>query len=202
MTRRPDEVGGAGPGSDGGEPVLRASDAERNEVVQRLNAAVGEGRLTLAEFSDRVDSVYGSRTRGELAPLVADLPAPGSTGRAALPQPAARRRWYVTPVGGVRLRGRFRLEDTTAVTLIGGLKLRLADAELAAPQVTVTHVCLIGGADVQVPPGVRVEVTGFTVLGGRRVTVEDPRDPGAPTLRLRCFSLIGGLRVDSRHRRP
>jgi hypothetical protein len=79
--------------------VLRASDAERDEIVQRLNVAVGEGRsnvvgmpqrpdevgLTLAEFSDRVDSVYGSRTRGELVPLVADLPTPGSAGRAALP---------------------------------------------------------------------------------------------------------------------
>jgi len=106
MTQRPDEVGGAGPGSDAGAPVLRASDAERDEIVRRLNVDVGEGRLTLAEFSDRVDSVYGSRTRGELAPLVADLPAPGCTCRAALPRPAARRRWYVTPIGGVRLRGR------------------------------------------------------------------------------------------------
>jgi hypothetical protein len=195
-------VGGADQGPDTGEPVLRASDVERNEIVQRLNVAVGEGRLTLAEFSERVDGVYSSRTRAELAPLVADLPAPSPTGRAVLPQPAARRRWYVIPIGAVRLRGRFTLRDTTAITLIGGLKLRLAAAELAAPQVTVTHLCLIGGADVRVPPGVRVEVTGFTLLGGRRITVEDPRDPGAPTLRLRCFSLIGGLRVDSRHRQP
>jgi hypothetical protein len=93
MTQRPGEVAARGRVRTGGEPVLRASDAERGEVVQRLNAAVGEGRLTLAEFSDRVDSVYGSRTRGELVPLVADLLAAGSTGRAARPQPAASRRW-------------------------------------------------------------------------------------------------------------
>jgi len=60
MTERPDEVGDAGPGSDAGAPVLRASDAERNEIVQRLNVAVGEGRLTLSEFSDRASPVPGS----------------------------------------------------------------------------------------------------------------------------------------------
>src|ERR1700735_5612251 len=68
--------------SDGGRqarsdesPDIRASDSERDAVVARLNEAVGEGRLTLQEFSDRIDEVYSARTRGELAPLTGDLPA-------------------------------------------------------------------------------------------------------------------------------
>jgi Domain of unknown function (DUF1707) len=56
-------------------PDIRASDSERDTVVARLNEAVGEGWLTLQEFSDRTDEVYVARTRGELAPLTADLPA-------------------------------------------------------------------------------------------------------------------------------
>jgi hypothetical protein len=55
---------------------LRASDAERQAIADRLNAAVGEGRLTLEEFSDRVGSAYAARTHGELERLVTDLPAP------------------------------------------------------------------------------------------------------------------------------
>ena len=44
---------------------LRASDAEREAVVGRLNTAVGEGRLTLDEFSTRLGNAYEATTRGE-----------------------------------------------------------------------------------------------------------------------------------------
>lgn len=57
---------------------IRASDAEREQVAAELGQAVGEGRLTLAEFSDRVEQAHAARTRAELAPLIADLPAAAS----------------------------------------------------------------------------------------------------------------------------
>jgi hypothetical protein len=55
---------------------IRVSNADRESVVARLSAAVAEGRLTLDEFSERSQLAYGSRTWGELAHLVDDLPAP------------------------------------------------------------------------------------------------------------------------------
>lgn len=55
-------------------PEVRVSDAERNSVVERLNQAVGEGRLTLAEFEERIGGVLAARTQTELAPWTADLP--------------------------------------------------------------------------------------------------------------------------------
>ena len=39
-------------------PAVRVSDAEREAVVARLNAATGEGRLTLAEFTERSGLAY------------------------------------------------------------------------------------------------------------------------------------------------
>jgi hypothetical protein len=57
------------------QPDMRLSDAERERVVAQLNAAVSEGRLTLAEFEERVDGVLRSRTFGEIQPYVMDLPA-------------------------------------------------------------------------------------------------------------------------------
>jgi hypothetical protein len=57
---------------------MRISDAEREHVVAQLNAAVSEGRLTLAEFEERVDGVLRSRTFGEIEPYVGDLPQKGS----------------------------------------------------------------------------------------------------------------------------
>jgi hypothetical protein len=53
---------------------LRASDAERAAVVQRLEHAVGEGRISLAEFEERAGVAYQATTRSDLAELVADLP--------------------------------------------------------------------------------------------------------------------------------
>jgi hypothetical protein len=53
---------------------LRASDAERAVVVRRLEHAVGEGRISVAEFEERVGVAYRARTRGELDELTADLP--------------------------------------------------------------------------------------------------------------------------------
>lgn len=53
---------------------FRASDAEREAVVENLQRAVGEGRITVAEFEDRVQAAYEARTRGELDVLTADLP--------------------------------------------------------------------------------------------------------------------------------
>jgi Domain of unknown function (DUF1707) len=53
---------------------LRASDAERAAVVQRLEHAVGEGRLSMAEFEQRVEVAHRAKTRAELDELTADLP--------------------------------------------------------------------------------------------------------------------------------
>jgi Domain of unknown function (DUF1707) len=55
---------------------LRASDAVRDAVTERLREAAGEGRLEPDELEERVGSALRARTNGELARLVADLPGP------------------------------------------------------------------------------------------------------------------------------
>jgi hypothetical protein len=54
---------------------MRASDSERETVVGQLRDAHGEGRLTLAEFDERVQAVWAARTYGELGEITADLPS-------------------------------------------------------------------------------------------------------------------------------
>ena len=60
----------------GGTPrdALRAGNADREQVVQRLNKAFGDGRLDLPELEERVAQAYAAKTLGELRPLTADLP--------------------------------------------------------------------------------------------------------------------------------
>lgn len=57
------------------DPPMRASDADRESVVERLRDAHAEGRLTIEEFQERLDGVYAARTVAELVTLTRDLPA-------------------------------------------------------------------------------------------------------------------------------
>jgi hypothetical protein len=54
---------------------MLAASADRERAVDVLKAGFAEGRLTQAEYNDRVGRVYASRTYGELEVLVGDLPA-------------------------------------------------------------------------------------------------------------------------------
>jgi hypothetical protein len=55
--------------------AMRASDRDREELVDRLRSAMEDGRLTQDEYVDRVGLAYRATTYGDLAPLHADLPA-------------------------------------------------------------------------------------------------------------------------------
>lgn len=68
--------------------VLRASDAERDEVVSRLREEFAAGRLSQDTFLHRMNAVLEARHQADLPPLLADLPAapePGSTPLAPVP---------------------------------------------------------------------------------------------------------------------
>ncbi len=74
---------------------LRVSDAERHAVVDELRTHFGAGRLDLSEFEDRTCGALGARVRGELYPLLDDLPDLG-------PAPSAGPPVRPGPVGGGR----------------------------------------------------------------------------------------------------
>jgi len=54
---------------------VKASDADREDVIGVLREAFAEGRLAAEEHSARVGQAYSARTYAELATVSADLPA-------------------------------------------------------------------------------------------------------------------------------
>ena len=109
-TAGPETAGGtAGPGT-AGSTALRASDRERDTVVQRVQQAFAEGRLDDAEFDERMRAALVARTHGDLDVLLSDLPAaaPG-------PAPAASGRGpgrlAVALKSSVRRGGRWRVPE-------------------------------------------------------------------------------------------
>jgi len=64
---------------------MRASDADRDQVMEILRGAAADGRLTSGELDERLEAALSSRTFGELAALTADLvAAPGGAGGAVV----------------------------------------------------------------------------------------------------------------------
>lgn len=90
------------------QPALRASDADRDQVAQRLRVAFDEGRLGLAEYDERVRDAYAAVTRADLVPLTADLPV-------AEPAAAPPAKRFRAP----RLRKEWRDWAQTAFLLVG-----------------------------------------------------------------------------------
>ncbi|HEX2314975.1 MAG TPA: DUF1707 domain-containing protein [Thermomonospora sp.] len=201
------------PAAPSGDPAaLRASDADRDRVADRLREALAEGRLTPEEHAERIDAVYHARTYAELTPLVADLPgeqepAPSPDVRPGvrlekdppLPEPRRESASIVAVFGGAERRGRWLVEPhTTVFTAFGGVDLDFRQAVLSRREVTVNVTCVFGGVTIKVPPGVRVISSVAAVFGGTGVPDDDPVDPEAPVIRLTGMALFGGVDVRRR----
>ena len=92
MTGQGDEIAAAEGRDRGG---LRASDADREQVIGALKAAFVQGRLARDELGARADQVYASRTYAELAEVIADIPTALSGGRSPrAPWRATKRAWW------------------------------------------------------------------------------------------------------------
>ena len=54
--------------------ALKASDADRERIAERLRHATAEGRLLAEELEERLEATFAARTYGELDEVVGDLP--------------------------------------------------------------------------------------------------------------------------------
>jgi hypothetical protein len=71
------------------EHHLRAGDTDRAAVATVLGRHMADGRLTVAEYDERVARAYAAQTYGDLAELTADLPS-ADGGRSTAPVPRER----------------------------------------------------------------------------------------------------------------
>ncbi len=180
-------------------PQIRASDADRERVAERLRHAAGDGQLTVQELDERLDLVYAARTQADLAPLTADLQAAATpvSRTFAVRRGGGGSRWLVAVMGGCDRKGRWRLaERATNVNVMGGSDLDLNQVELASDEVELTVLAVMGGSDIRVPEGLNVEVSELAIMGANSVDVGEQRPhPGGPVLRLRLLSIMGGIDV-------
>ncbi|RST02414.1 DUF1707 and DUF2154 domain-containing protein [Streptomyces sp. WAC05374] len=189
-------------------PEMRASDADRERIAERLRDAVAEGRLDMAEFEERLDLAYKARTHGELVPLVRDLPAaatPVESGDPAWParigRPATSKGAFAFWSGFGR-RGKWSVaRNFTAAVLQGGGDIDLRDADFEDREIVIRCFAVMGGIQVVVPPELHVEVTGLGFMGGFDDRGAGEGTPGSPRVRITGFALMGGVDVRRKERK-
>jgi hypothetical protein len=133
----------------------RVSDREREQAVSVQRDHLLARRLTLDEFSERVENAYRAQIGRDLVQLREDLPEPqrGSRGKPT--------RLTAAFFGKTTRRRRLRLRrSTTAASVFADIDLDLRQAEIDEPETTVTIVTFFGNVDVYVPEGVNVDVRG------------------------------------------
>ena len=185
--------------ADDASPSLRASDADRDAVIELLKERTADGTLTLDELAERVDGALSARTRADLDVITVDL-AGKRTATATRRTPT---RTVVAVMAGAGRKGRWRCgERVVAVAVMGGCQLDFRGAEIDADDVHVTAIAVMGGIDIVVPEGIEVSLDGFPVMGGKSMQVKNvPTLPGSPRIHVHAFPIMGGVGVRSRPRR-
>ncbi len=143
-------------------PELRVSDRDRDQVVEILQVAAGDGRLTAVELDERLDAALSARTTGDLARLTADLPSDG------MPPQAKDLVRIDQRFGDVTRSGRWLVPRRMEI------RLMFCDAKLDFTDALITHNTLhidvdlrIGGNLLLVTrPGIVVDTDDLTRSSG------------------------------------
>ncbi|MEW1686766.1 DUF1707 domain-containing protein [Streptomyces sp. NPDC091265] len=193
---------------------MRASDAERERIAEILRDAVAEGRLEMEEFEQRLDTTYKARTRGELEPIVRDLPvvgaavapvAAGQSGTGSMARWSDRIGKPATSGGAFAFWGGFHRKGNwtigrlfTAFAMWGGGEIDLREANFEDREVVIRCFAIMGGMQVTVPPDLNVEVRGIGIMGGFGESSKDEGIPApdSPRVRITGFALMGGVGVE------
>jgi hypothetical protein len=126
---------------------IRASDKERESVVDVLRDAYTDGRLTLDEFEERTSAAYASKTWTDLRELTGDLPIEPVLG-VDLPQwrprPVPVARQMVPSVPRPRNAGRDRpLGRLLPVIFVWIMIAAAAGSPDTAAALSVVFICLL-----------------------------------------------------------
>lgn len=183
----------------------RAADTDRIQLAQLLGDAAAHGQLPMSEYEERLAKAYAAQTYDELDRLRADLPGSSVSpkrGGACKPAPSTV---LLAVMSAFERRGRWNVpKRLTTFSLFGGGVVDLRYADFTSPEVQIKAYSIMGGQTILLPPEVNVDIHGHAVMGGFDQSVPGAGAPGAPTVKIRGFSLWGGVGIKrkNRKRRP
>jgi hypothetical protein len=187
---------------DPGTATTRAAETDRIQVAQLLTDAAAQGRLQMNDYEDRLTRAYAAKTYDELDQLRSDLlgsSVNSQRGGATKPAPSML---LLAIMSAFERRGRWNVpKKLTTFALWGGGVIDLRYADFTSTDVEINATSIMGGQTILLPPEVNVEIKGHGVMGGFDHDVDGEGTPGAPTVRIRGFSLWGGVGVRRKNRK-
>ncbi|WP_344267531.1 DUF1707 SHOCT-like domain-containing protein [Actinomadura napierensis] len=167
---------------------LRASDADRERVAEVLGEALADGRLTMQEHADRTTRVFAARTLGELTGLTLDLSPEEAQPILVDDRPVS------VFFGRVRRDGRWVVPvKLPLLALFGTVELDLREAVLQRRHVVLDSMVLAGRVRLLVPEGVRVDITGRTILSTRELRTRPAAE--GPTIEIAGTLVLGSVKA-------
>lgn len=197
--------------SEGRQPLQRNLDRARDQAAGALASAYAGDELTMEEYEARLDRCYRATSLAEVRDVVADLPevpeidpaeatAAASAGAARPPAEVDRAgHGLVLAVwSGMKRSGSWTPpRHLHAVAVMGGAELDLREARFPEGVTNVNVLAVMGGVEIVVPPGLRVQCSGLPLMGGFDSLDQDGNpnvSPGA-VLRIRGLACMGGVEV-------
>ncbi|MFI5082179.1 MAG: DUF1707 domain-containing protein [Streptosporangiales bacterium] len=189
------------PGGEIARNELRASHDDRDRVVELLRVSAGDGRLTAEELDERLEQAMTARTYGELARLVADLPAVGS---ALSPAAALRAKDVVridTRSGHVKRADRWVVPQRMEVKVTSGhVLLDFTQAEITHPTLKLNVDVRSGHIRLLIRPGIAVDADEVAIRSGG-VRVKTPWGSETPVqLHIEVTGKVGSGHLVARPR--
>ena len=162
------------PGGEIARSELRASHDDRDRVVEMLRVSAGDGRLTAEELDERLEQAMTARTYGELARLVADLPATGSAESLATAPRAKDVVRIDTRSGHVKLVERWIVPQRMEVKVTSGeVVLDFTQAVITQPTLKLDVDVRSGHVKLLTRPGIEVDADEVVIRSGH-VRVKAP----------------------------
>jgi len=197
-------AGPPGPARPGGEVLarenLRASHEDRDQIVDQLRVAAGDGRLDAAELDQRVEAALTARTYGDLAVLVADLPATSARPPGvAAPRPKEAVRIECRH-SNTRRDGRWAVPQRLEIQVKqGNVTLDLTQADITWPTLQLDVQLQHGNLILITRPGIFIDADDLIMRSGN-VQLRSPHGPEVPAV-LR-IDLAGEVRHGNMVARP
>jgi len=179
------------PGDEVARSELRASYEDRDRVVEMLRVSAGDGRLTAEELDERLELAMTARTYGELARLVADLPAVGSVAGPPTPRVKDMVR-FDCGSGHAKREGRWVVPQRIEARVRSGhLKLDFTQAVITQPSLRLDADVRSGHIILVTKPGIVVDTDDVAVRSGQ-IKVRAPWSPDVPeVLRIEVTGKVG-----------
>lgn len=181
---------------------LRASDVDRSAVVDILQSACADGRISLPEHSERTERALQAKTVGELGALIADLGrapqgmVPTVPNQAPAPADLPSYPTSRAIMSEVRRLGIWLVPERMSVTsLMGSVRLDMREVYFAQHRVVIDVSLMMAELQIRVPQGLRVEDRTKVIAAEVNVKGLGAPRADAPVLVLTGSCVMGEISV-------